>query len=135
LRRLSGCGAPLRGSSASDGKAASRDWYDPRWHYDREPQTRAALDLIASDHFSPAERGLFAPLHDGLLRRGEPYMHLADLASYLEADRRLADLWATPDQWVRRAILNVAASGRFSSDRAIAEYAAEIWNVRPCPVR
>jgi starch phosphorylase len=114
--------------------AESRSWYDPRWHYDREPETRAALDFIASDHFSRNEPGLFAPMHDGLLARGEPYMHLADLGSYLEADRRLAALWATPQEWARRAILNVAGSGRFSSDRAIAEYAAEIWNVRPCPV-
>jgi len=114
--------------------AASRDWYDPRWHYEREPEARAALDLIASDHFSPSERGLFAPLHGGLLLKGEPYMHLADLASYLEADRRLTQLWAAPDEWARRAILNVAASGRFSSDRAVAEYAEEIWKVTPCPV-
>jgi starch phosphorylase len=114
--------------------AASRDWYDPRWHYDREAETRLALDLIASDHFSPGERGLFAPMHDGLLLRGEPYMHLADLASYLEADRRLAALWATPEEWTRRSILNVAGSGRFSSDRTIAEYATEIWKVTPCPV-
>ena len=61
-------------------------------------------------------------------------MHLADLASYLEADRRLTELWTRPQEWVRKAILNVAASGRFSSDRAIAEYAAEIWDVPPCPV-
>ena len=114
--------------------AASRAWYDPRWHYDREPETRAALDLIASGHFSRNEPGLFAPLHDGLLRRGEPYLHLADLASYLDADRRLAALWATPMEWTRRAILNVAGSGQFSSDRAIREYAAEIWKVAPCPV-
>jgi starch phosphorylase len=114
--------------------AASRDWYDPRWHYDHEPETRAALDLIASDHFSGQEPGLFRQVHDGLLRRGEPYMHLADLGSYLEADGRLTALWATPEEWTRRAILNVAASGRFSSDRAIAEYAAEIWKVVPCPV-
>ena len=114
--------------------AASRSWYDPRWHYDHEPETRAALDLIASGHFSPGEPDLFRPLHDGLLLRGEPYMHLADLAAYLEADRRLTALWAQPEEWVRKAILNVAASGRFSSDRAIAEYASEIWNLRPCPV-
>jgi starch phosphorylase len=114
--------------------AASRPWYDPRWHYEREPETRAALDLIASGHFSRNEPGLFAPLHDGLLLRGEPYMHLADLASYLEADRRLAATWATPMEWARRAILNVAGSGRFSSDRTIREYAAEIWKVAPCPV-
>jgi starch phosphorylase len=114
--------------------AASRDGYDPRWHYDREPETRAALDLISAGHFSRGEPGLFGPIHDGLLLRGEPYMHLADLASYLEADGRLTALWATPEEWARRAILNVAGSGRFSSDRAVAEYAAEIWKVTPCPV-
>jgi len=87
-----------------------------------------------TDHFSRGEPGLFAPLHDGLLLHGEPYMHLADLASYLEADRRLDELFARPDDWTRKAILNVAGSGRFSSDRAIAEYASEIWNVKPLPV-
>jgi starch phosphorylase len=114
--------------------AGSRDWYDPRWHYDHEPETRAALDLIASGHFSLSAPDLFGPVHDGLLLRGEPYMHLADLAAYLEADGRLAALWATPEEWARKAILNVAGSGRFSSDRAIAEYARDIWKVTPCPV-
>jgi starch phosphorylase len=61
-------------------------------------------------------------------------MHLADLKSYLEADRRLLDLYNDPDAWARKAILNVASSGKFSTDRTIAEYAAEIWNVKPCPV-
>jgi starch phosphorylase len=62
------------------------------------------------------------------------YMHLADLASYLEADERLCALYADPAAWARKAILNVASSGRFSSDRTIAEYAADIWHVKPCPV-
>jgi starch phosphorylase len=61
-------------------------------------------------------------------------MHLADLKSYLEADRRLVELYADPDAWARKAVLNVAASGKFSSDRTIAEYAAHIWNAEPCPV-
>jgi starch phosphorylase len=61
-------------------------------------------------------------------------MHLADLSSYLDADRRLCDLYADPDGWTRKAILNVAGSGKFSSDRTIAEYAADIWNVTPCPI-
>ena len=70
--------------------AGSRGWYNPHWHYDNEPETRAALDLIFSDHFSRYEPGVFAPLRDALLTRGDYYMHLADLKSYLEADRRLA---------------------------------------------
>jgi glycogen phosphorylase len=115
--------------------ADSRAWYNPRWHYDHEPETRAALDLIFSDHFSRNEPGVFAPLRDTFLTHGDHYMHLADLASYLGADARLCDLYETPDEWARMAILNVAGSGKFSCDRTIAEYAAGIWNVHPCPVR
>jgi starch phosphorylase len=59
-------------------------------------------------------------------------MHLADLQSYLEADRRLVELYADRNAWARKAILNVAGSGKFSSDRTIAEYAADIWKVEPC---
>jgi starch phosphorylase len=112
--------------------ADSRSWYDPRWHYDNNPEIRAALDLVFSDQLSGHEPGVFAPLHDVLLGR-DYYMHLADLASYLEADRALCAVYADPDAWARKAILNVAGSGKFSSDRTIAEYAADIWHVKPCP--
>ncbi len=112
----------------------SRGWYNPHWHYDNEPETRAALDLILSGHFDRGERGVFAPLCDTLLAHGDYYMHLADLSSYLKADQRLCELYTDPDAWARKAILNVASSGKFSSDRTIAEYAADIWNVEPCPV-
>ena len=61
-------------------------------------------------------------------------MHLADLKPYLEADQRLLELYSDQDAWARKAILNVASSGKFSTDRTITEYAAEIWNVKPCPV-
>jgi glycogen phosphorylase len=114
--------------------AGSRGWYNPHWHYENEPETRAALDLIFSDHFSRYEPGVFAPLRDTLLTHGDHYMHLADLKSYLEADQRVLALYADPDAWARKAILNVASSGKFSSDRTIAEYAGEIWKVGPCPV-
>jgi glycogen phosphorylase len=114
--------------------ADSRGYYSPYWHYDNEPETRAALDLIFSNHFSRYEPGVFIPLCDALLRHGDHYLHLADLTSYLEADQRLVKLYANPDAWVRQAILNVASSGKFSSDRTIAEYATDIWKVKPCPV-
>ena len=74
-------------------------------------------------------RASSAPLRDALLAHGDYYMHLADLKSYLEADQRLRELYADPDDWARKAILNVAGSGKFSSDRTIAEYAADIWHV------
>jgi starch phosphorylase len=111
----------------------SSGWYNPRWHYDHEPETRAALDLIFSNYFSRNEPGIFEPLRDTLLIH-DHYMHLADLKSYLDADARLLELYANPDAWARKAILNVAGSGKFSSDRSIHEYATEIWKVNPCPV-
>jgi starch phosphorylase len=114
--------------------AASRGWYSPWWHYHHEPETRAALDLIFSDHFSRDEPGVFEPLRAALLNDGDFYMHLADLPSYLEADESLTRLYTHPDDWSRKAILNVRGFGRFSSDRTIAEYAAEIWRALPCPV-
>jgi glycogen phosphorylase len=109
-------------------------WYNPHWHYDHEPETRQALDLIFSDHFSPYEPGVFEPLREMLLTHGDHYMHLADLQSYLEADAKLSASYADSDQWARKAILNVAGSGKFSSDRTIAQYATEIWGVSPCPI-
>ncbi|MFL6305559.1 MAG: glycogen/starch/alpha-glucan phosphorylase [Candidatus Sulfotelmatobacter sp.] len=114
--------------------AASRGWYSPRWHYENEPETRAALDLIFSGHFNRNEPGAFDPLRETLLSDGDFYMHLADLTSYLGADQQLTKLYAHPDQWAEKAILNVASSGKFSSDRTIAEYAADIWKLEPCPI-
>lgn len=113
---------------------ASQSWYNPHWHYEHEPETRSALDLIFSDHFSRNEPGIFAPLRDTLLTQGDRYMHLADLTSYCSAQDRLGALYAEPGAWAQKAILNVASSGKFSSDRSIAEYASEIWKVEPCPV-
>jgi starch phosphorylase len=114
--------------------AGSRGWYNPRWHYENEPETRAALDLIFNDHFSRSEPGIFTPIRETLIDRGDYYMHLADLTSYAQAQERVGELYTDPDAWTRKAVLNVACSGKFSSDRTISDYAAEIWNARPCPV-
>jgi starch phosphorylase len=114
--------------------ADSRGWYNPHWHYDNEPETRGALDQIIFNHFSANEPGVFAPIIDTLLTHGDYYMHLADLKSYGEAHQKLGELYADPNAWARKAILNVASSGKFSSDCTIAEYAAEIWKVQPCPL-
>jgi len=102
----------LFGLSADD-VAKSRAWYSPHWHYQNEPETRAALDLIFSDHFSPHERGVFEPLRKMLFADGDYYMHLADLRSYLEANARVETLYSDSEAWTRKAILNVASSGRF----------------------
>jgi len=110
--------------------AASAGRYDPYWYYEHQPETRAALDLVFSDHFSPHERGVFAPIQDTLLAQGDHYRHLADLGDYARAHRDVAALYSDPEAWSRKAIINVASSGRFSSDRTIQQYAADIWNLR-----
>jgi glycogen phosphorylase len=114
--------------------ADSRGWYNPHWHYEHEPETRRALDTIFSDHFNRYEPGVFEPLRETLLTGGDHYMHLADLRSHLEAGQRLCELYANPHAWARKAILNIANSGKFSSDRTIKEYATNIWKVEVCPV-
>jgi glycogen phosphorylase len=86
-------------------------------------------------NFSRNEPGAFEPLHAALLTHGDYYMHLADLTSYIQAQERLGELYRDPRAWARKAISHVAGSGRFSSDRTIAEYASGIWGVKPCPVR
>jgi starch phosphorylase len=114
--------------------SGSRGWYRPQWHYDHDPEVRAALDAINFDAFSAGEPRMFRPIFDALMTNGDYYMHLADLQAYLAADQRIVETYEGHDDWTRMAILNVAASGQFSSDRAIAQYAAEIWNTRPCRV-
>jgi len=111
-----------------------RSWYSPQWHYENEPETRQALDLLFTDHFSPKDPGIFAPLRQTLLTGGDFYMHLADLTAYAKAQDQVGALYADPAAWARKAIINVGSSGKFSSDRTISEYAADIWNAEPCPV-
>lgn len=120
----------LFGLSAAE-VAQSRGVYSPVWHYENEPETRTALELIAGNHFGRNEPDVFAPILDTLIGKG---LHLADLKSYSEAHARLGELYQDQEAWSRRTVLNIAASGRFSSDRTIAEYAEEIWQVEPCLV-
>jgi starch phosphorylase len=113
--------------------AESRGWYAPQWHYEHDAEVRAALDTLFSDALS-GHPGIFEPLRWALLTGGDYYMHLADLKDYLRADGELVALYGEPLAWARKALLNIASSGRFSSDRATAEYAADIWHVQACPV-
>ena len=109
-------------------------WYDPHWHYAHDPETREALDLIFSNHFNRDEPGIFEPIRYALLDGGDHYRHLADLTDYARAHADLDGCYAQSEPWSRKAIINVACSGKFSSDRTINEYAAEIWNLKPSPV-
>ncbi|MGD0043876.1 MAG: glycogen/starch/alpha-glucan family phosphorylase, partial [Isosphaeraceae bacterium] len=113
---------------------SSRGWYDPHWHYESEPETRRALDLIASGELSRGESAIYRPIWDALLTHGDYYMHLADLPAYVRTQEQVGQLYRQPEAWARRAILNVGHSGKFSSDRTIGEYAADIWGAEPCSV-
>jgi starch phosphorylase len=115
--------------------ASTRGWYDPHWHYEHESETKAALDLIFSDHFNKEEPGIFAPIRDTLLTHGDFYMHLADLTAYTKIQEKVSELFRDPQGWAKKAILNIAASGPFSSDRTIKQYAKEIWEAEACPVK
>jgi len=114
--------------------ANSRGYYDPNWHYQNEPATRAALDLIFTDHFNQREPGVFEPIRKVLLTDGDFFMHLADLSSYARAQDALGSVYKETETWTRKAIINVGCSGKFSSDRTIAEYVADIWKAKAVPV-
>jgi glycogen phosphorylase len=113
----------------------SRDWYDPNWHYQNDPETRAALDVIFSGHFSRGEPGIFGPIRDTLVTHGDRFMHLADLTAYAQTQAAVGSLYRDSEEWTREAIINIGCSGAFSSDRTIADYAAGIWKLEPVTVK
>ncbi|MFN2308371.1 MAG: glycogen/starch/alpha-glucan phosphorylase [Gammaproteobacteria bacterium] len=112
------------------GLAALREHgYQPQAHYQETPELRQALDMIGRGFFSPDEPDRYRPIVEALLTGGDKYLLLADYAEYLRAQREVDRLYRDPEDWDRRAILNVARLGRFSSDRTILEYADRIWGV------
>jgi glycogen phosphorylase len=100
--------------------------------YETNPELHDTLDLLTSGYFSRGDRELFKPLFDSLLGWDE-YMLLTDFDSYMQAQARVEAAYADPARWTRMSILNVARSGKFSSDRAIAEYCRDIWQAACVP--
>ena len=111
-----------------------RPAYNPRAIYDADEEIRRAVDLISQNFFSLLEPGIFAPLVHSLLDGGDRYMLLADLRDYIATQERVDALYRDRPEWTRRAILNVARAGKFSSDRTIREYARDIWHLKPCTI-
>lgn len=108
----------------------TRNLYNPRELYDNNPRLRRVMDSFRSELFSLEEPGLFEWVYNSILNNDE-YYHLADLPSYIEAQQTVSEEFLNPAVWTRKSILNVARIGKFSSDRAIREYADEIWNIKP----
>src|SRR5262249_52933572 len=108
-----------------------RPRHDPWTHYHANPELRRVLDMIGGGAFSRGQRDLFRPIVRALLEGGDPYLLLADYASYVECQQRVAAAYLDPAAWTRSSIRNVAGMGKFSTDRTIREYAEQIWGVRP----
>jgi starch phosphorylase len=119
------------GLTAGDARTLRGDGYDPSSVYNGLDDVKRALDMIADGYFSAGDRDLFRPIVDALTSGGDRFMVLADFASYVACQDAVDLVYRDEDEWSRRAILNVAGMGRFSSDRAIQEYATRVWHVTP----
>lgn len=105
--------------------------YDPSQYYHQSSMLRRVVDSFLDDSWCKDEPGIFAPIYDSLTVGGDTYLHLADFESFIKAQDDADELYKDKANWVRKAILNVARVGKFSSDRAIHEYAREIWDIQP----
>jgi len=124
----------LFGMNVDEVMALRQTGYQPMDYYRRNDELKAALDLIASGHFSHGDTELFRPIVDSLLY-DDQYMLLADYQDYIDCQQRVGEVFADPERWTRMSILNVARIGKFSSDRSIKEYSEKIWQVSPFPVQ
>ncbi len=123
----------LFGLTAEQVRETFINGYDPHVLYRENDQLRAVIDLIADGHFSRGDRNLFRPLVNSLLH-GDPYRLLADFQSYVECQDEVAAAYRDAERWTRMSILNVARTGKFSSDRSIREYCEKIWHANPVPI-
>jgi len=111
----------------------TRNAYSPTDTVAAHPFIGRVMEAIRSGRFCQEQPDLFHPICRTLLNQGDPYFLLADLPSYDEAQNKARDVYQDRAEWMRRAILNVARSGKFSSDRTVREYADQIWNIEPLP--
>ena len=124
----------LFGLTVDEVERIKREGYRPQDYIDGNAELAAVLDLIAGGRFSRGDAEVFRPLVDNL-RYDDPFLALADYASYIECQDRVSAAWRDVPSWTRMSILNTARSGKFSSDRSIAEYCDDIWNVLPVTVK
>jgi glycogen phosphorylase len=119
------------GMTVDEVEALRRKGYNPREFYEKNAELKLCLDQIQGGFYSPEDPNLFHDIVDVLLNRGDHYMLLADYESYVKAQEKVDRLYMNPVEWSKKCLLNIAASGKFSSDRTISDYARDIWNVEP----
>ncbi|HTO04351.1 MAG TPA: glycogen/starch/alpha-glucan family phosphorylase, partial [Opitutus sp.] len=122
------------GLTVSEVEALQSAGYNPWDLYHRDEELRAVVDWLGSDYFTPGEHGAFSLVHHSLLHGGDPFLVLADFRAYSDAQGRVDKAYRDTTGWARKAILNTARVGKFSSDRTIREYANEIWKLNPVKV-
>ncbi len=123
----------LFGLTAEQVMAKRASGYNPMEYIDKDPRLMAVMDLFRTSYFCPEEPNLFNSLVDGLIFKDE-YMLMADFSDYIACQQKVSELYRNQDEWTRKAILNVARMGKFSSDRTILEYNRDIWQAKPVPV-
>jgi starch phosphorylase len=124
----------LFGLKAEEVSELKAQGYNPREIYNRVPELKQALDMIMNGEFSPETPEMFKPLVDALLNQGDCFLVLADYESYVRCQAEVEQLYRKQDEWARKSILSTAGMGKFSSDRSIAEYAQDTWDVSPVTV-
>jgi starch phosphorylase len=119
------------GLDAQEVERTKSNGYRPLDYYHGNGELREVLDMIGSGFFSPEEPGRFRPIVDALLAHGDHYLLLADYASYVACQKEVEAAYRNQDEWLKKAILNIANMGKFSSDRTIMQYAEHIWGAKP----
>lgn len=122
------------GLEAHEVAALMADGYDPQKYLHEHKWMRRAVDSIAAGHFSRGDKDIFRPIMAKLLSTRDEYVHLADLPAYIEAQKEVDLAYVDHKAWLRKSLLNIARTGKFSSDRTIHEYARDIWGIKPAVI-
>uniref|UniRef100_A0A3B1IYA7 Alpha-1,4 glucan phosphorylase n=2 Tax=Astyanax mexicanus TaxID=7994 RepID=A0A3B1IYA7_ASTMX len=122
------------GMRVEDVEAMDRKGYNAQEYYDRLPELRQVMDQIRTGFFSPAEPEMFKDIVNMLMNH-DRFKVFADYEAYISCQEKVNNLYKNPKDWTKKVIRNIAASGKFSSDRTISEYAREIWGVEPSAVK
>ncbi|RPI06421.1 MAG: glycogen/starch/alpha-glucan phosphorylase [Ignavibacteriae bacterium] len=122
------------GLSAEEVRSLRHGGYQPEKYYEENPELHLALNMIRDNYFNPNEPGLFAPIFNALVHGGDQYCLLADYAPYIKAQSDVEETYRNKPEWIRKSILNTARMGKFSSDRAIQEYAKFAWDIKPVKI-
>ena len=122
------------GLTAEEVMGLKTSGYDPWLYYQESPELKQVIDMIGEGYFSPSNPNLFQPLLNAFFKDGDYFMVLADYAAYVKCQEQVTKEYLNQKVWIKKAILNVANMGKFSSDRTINEYAEEIWKAKPIPI-